>query len=175
MPLPTWMKIRPEISSDKHQVYAINLAAFPTPAEAELVGRLQRNAAPLVSLVAEQQGSLLGHILFSPVILDTAPSLRLMGLAPMAVIPGMQRQGIGSALVEAGLKHCEKLGIGAVAVLGHPGFYPKFGFVSSSYYSIKSEYDVAAEVFMLRQLLAGTLKNTSGTIRYHVEFGKSSS
>lgn len=166
------MRIRKESSCDREAVYAINLAAFPTDAEAELVQRLQLTSNPLISLVAEEAGSLLGHILFSAVTLDTNPSLALMGLAPMAVVPDKQNQGIGSALVEAGLKQCAELGIGAVAVLGHPGFYPKFGFTPSTDFNIKSEYDMPPEVFMLRELSEGYLKNAAGTIRYHEEFGK---
>lgn len=166
------MQIRAETGSELDAIHAINLAAFPSPAEAELVRRLQLSASPLISLVAEEAGTLIGHILFSPVMLDSDSTLALMGLAPMAVMPDRQKQGIGSALVEAGLKHCTELEIGAVAVLGHPGFYPKFGFTPSIEFAIKPEYDVPAEVFMLKELSEGYLKNASGIIRYHEEFSR---
>lgn len=166
------MQIREEARSELDAIHAINLAAFPSSAEAELVRRLRLSANPLISLVAVESGAVIGHILFSPVILDTDSTLALMGLAPMAVMPGRQKQGIGSALVEAGLQHCAELEIGAVAVLGHPDFYPKFGFRASTEFAIKSEYDVPAEVFMLKELSKDYLKNASGIIRYHEEFSK---
>lgn len=166
------MLIREETRSELEAIYAIHITAFPSPAEAELVKRLQLSASPLISLVAEEADTLIGHILFSPVILDADSTLALMGLAPMAVMPDRQKQGIGSALVEAGLKRCAELEIGAVAVLGHPGFYPKFGFTPSTEFAIKSEYDVPSEVFMLKELSEGYLNNASGTIRYHEEFSK---
>ena len=166
------MQIRKEISSDREAVYAINLAAFPTDAEAQLVERLRAGAYPIISLVAQESDSLVGHILFSPVTLDSDPTLALMGLAPMAVLPNRQGSGIGSALVAAGLQYCTELGVGAVAVLGHPDFYAKFGFIASAKFGITSEYDVPAEVFMLKELSGDYLKNCTGTIRYHAEFGK---
>ncbi|MFT7470251.1 MAG: putative acetyltransferase [Kiritimatiellia bacterium] len=93
-----------------------------------------------------------------------------MGLAPMAVLPTYQRQGIGSALVEAGLAQCRLNACGAVAVLGHPEYYPKFGFEPSTNFAIKSEYDAPKEVFMIVELETGYLEDCSGTISYHEEF-----
>jgi len=119
---------------------------------------------------ATVDGKLVGHILFSPVTLDSKSALQLMGLAPMAVLPSQQRQGIGSALVEAGLAQCHLAKCGAVAVLGHPDYYPKFGFKPSTNFAIKSEYDVPAQVFMIVELEKGYLKDCSGTIAYHEEF-----
>ncbi|GJM14621.1 MAG: N-acetyltransferase [Pseudohongiella sp.] len=166
------MKIRAEIEADFSSVQALNLAAFPEAGEAKLVARLRENAPPVISLVAELEGAVVGHILFSSVTLDTQPSLQLMGLAPMAVLPEFQRQGIGSALVEAGLAKCREMEFGAVVVLGHPDYYPKFGFKPSTHFSIKSEYDVPADVFMIAELKEGYLSDSSGTISYHEEFGK---
>ena len=123
-----------------------------------------------MSLVAEQDGLLVGHILFSPVTLDSNTSLILMGLAPMAVHPDYQGRGIGKALIEAGLKQCEEMQVGAVVVLGHPEYYPKFGFVPSTHFQIRCEYDVPSEAFMLKELQAEYLNGRHGTIRYHEEF-----
>ena len=94
-----------------------------------------------------------------------------MGLAPMAVVPGKQRQGFGSALVRAGLEQVKELGFVAVVVLGHPGFYPRFGFVPSSRFGIDCEYDVPAEVFMALELQPESLGGRSGRVKYHAAFG----
>lgn len=96
--------------------------------------------------------------------------LKIMGLAPMAVAPSQQRRGIGSALVRAGLERCRALGAGAVVVLGHPAFYPRFGFVPSTHFNIACEYDMPEEAFMVMELERGFLRGASGTIRYHEAF-----
>ena len=165
------MLIRAERDTDHAAVHALNAAAFPTSAEADLVDALRREARPLVSLVAECDGTVVGHILFSPVSLENRPDLGIMGLAPMAVVPDHQRSGIGSALVRAGLAECRRLGFSAVVVLGHPEYYPRFGFSPSVRYGIRSEYDVPDEVFMALELVPGALREASGTVRYHPAFG----
>ena len=162
--------IRAEEENDRAAVHALNAAAFATAAEADLVDVLRLNAAPVVSLVAECEGAVVGHILFSPVTLTGHPDLKIMGLAPMAVAPSLQSEGIGSALVRAGLERCRSLGSGAVVVLGHPGYYPRFGFSPSVRYGIGSEYDVPDEVFMITELQPGFLGGAAGTIQYHIAF-----
>ena len=94
-----------------------------------------------------------------------------MGLAPMAVRPENQKQAIGSALVEAGLKQCEHAGIAAVVVLGHPEYYPKFGFVPAPPLGLTCEYAVPDEVFMVAELTPGALADRSGLIKYAPPFG----
>ncbi|MDH3444329.1 MAG: N-acetyltransferase, partial [Deltaproteobacteria bacterium] len=94
----------------------------------------------------------------------------IMGLAPMAVSPDHQRKGVGSALVRAGLEECKKLGFGAVVVLGHPRFYPRFGFTPAVRFGVGCEYDVPEETFMLMELRPGYLGGASGKIRYHSAF-----
>jgi putative acetyltransferase len=164
------MRIRPETEADQAAVFSINAAAFPTDAEAKLVDLLRASAEPLVSLVAADNHDVVGHIMFTPVTLEPYDDLQLMGLAPMAVSPSRQREGIGTALVNAGLEACRALGIGVVAVLGHPGYYPRFGFRPSSQWGINCEYDVPEEVFMLLELSASYLQDKQGTIRYHAAF-----
>ena len=164
------MLIRRETEADKSAVEELLLSTFEENSESRLVTQLRAHAKPLVSLVAEQDGKVIGHILFSPVILDSNPSLQLMGLAPMAVKPSQQRLGIGTALIEAGLHHCQQQKIGAVVVLGHPDYYPKFGFSSAADYDIKSEYDVPTETFMLIELQEDYLHGHSGTVQYHEAF-----
>ena len=164
------MHIRLEEEQDWPAVRAVNESAFETSAEADLVDALREQAAPLVSLVAANHGSIVGHILFSPVTLSGHPELKIMGLAPMAVTRPYQSQGIGSLLVRAGLEECTKLGFGAVVVLGHPRYYPRFGFVPAGRYGIACEYEVPEDAFMLVELRPGYLRTASGTIRYHAAF-----
>ena len=145
------MLIRLEQETDRQQIRTINTRAFDTSAEANLVDILRRSGVPLISLVAEENGQLIGHILFSPITLQgqtDAPAIA--GLGPMAVLPDWQGQGVGSHLVTTGLKYCSEAGYDAVVVLGHPEYYPRFGFVPASRFNIKSEYEVPDEVFMLK-------------------------
>ena len=151
-------------------MHAVNASAFETPAEANLVDVLRREAHPVISLVAEDDGAIVGHIMFSPVSLSDLADLKIMGLGPMAVVPKHQRKGIGSALVRAGLEKCKEIAFGAVIVLGHSGYYPRFGFSPSVRYGIRCEYDVPEDVFMVTELQPGYLKNASGIIKYHPAF-----
>jgi putative acetyltransferase len=164
------MLIRSEESTDYVSVHEVNAAAFDTPAEANLVDVLRKEAHPIISLVAEDNGKILGHIMFSPVSLSDHVDLQIMGLAPLAVLPGYQRKGIGSALVKKGLVKCQELGFGAVVVLGHARYYPRFGFLPSTVFGIQSEYDVPEEVFMVKELIPGYLRHGSGMIQYHAAF-----
>ena len=164
------MRIRPERPADIPGIRAVNLAAFETGIEADLVDILRRQAESIVSLVADDTGAIVGHILFSPVTLLTDPELRITGLAPMAVVPARQRQGIGSALIREGLARCQQLGFCATIVLGHAEYYPRFGFTPASRLGLACEYDVPDGVFMALELHQGALKGKSGTIRYHSAF-----
>jgi len=148
----------------------VNEIAFGTPTEANLVELLRAQTSPLVSLVADNDGSIVGHILFSPVILSDDRGIVIMGLAPMAVVPAFQRRGIGSALVLAGLEACRHVGVDAVVVLGHAAFYPRFGFVPASRFGITSEYTVPDDVFMALELRPGILSGRTGQVRYHPAF-----
>ncbi len=131
---------------------------------------LRARARPVISLVAEDKGAVVGHIMFSPVLLADHEELTIMGLAPMAVARDHQRMGIGSALVRAGLARCEKAGCDAVVVLGYPNYYPRFGFLPGVRYAIKSEYNVADDVFMVLELHTASLQGISGVITYHELF-----
>ena len=171
MPRESRLLIRAEERADRAAVRAVLASAFPTPAEADLVDALREQARPLISLVAEGLEDIAGHILFSPVSLSGHPGLKMMGLAPMAVTPSRQRQGVGSALARAGLEECQRLGFGAVVVLGHPEYYPRFGFVPAARFDIRCEYAVPEEAFMVLELHPGYLHGASGTIKYHAAFG----
>ena len=166
------MRIRAEAKRDRAAVRAINIEAFENQAEADLVDALREQANAIVSLVAEQDGTIVGHIMFSPVALIGHPELRIMGLAPMAIASTQQRRGIGTALVRAGLEQCSALGSGAVVVLGHPTYYPRFGFVPSTRWNIRCEYEAPTEAFMAIELQPGYLDGKAGTIRYHPAFAQ---
>ena len=166
------MNIRKEKDNDKDKIWKVNAEAFETEAEANLVNALRDSGIPFISLVAEEDEVIVGHILFTPVkLMDDDSGLKLVGLAPMAVLSKHQKKGIGSQLVKTGIERCSAQGYDAVVVLGHPDYYPRFGFVSSVKYQIKSEYDVPDEAFMVRELKEGSLKNKNGIIKYHAAFG----
>lgn len=163
--------IRPETPADHVAVYEVNRRAFGQAAEADLVERLRREASPYVSLVAEAGEQVVGHIFFSPVEVESGDrSLTVMGLAPMAITPEWQRQDIGSRLVREGLRVCRQQGVQAVVVLGHPEYYPRFGFQPAEGFGLQSEYDVPAEAFMAMELEPGALEGVRGVVRYHVAF-----
>ena len=165
------LSIRPEGKEDIAAIRQLNRQTFDTDAEANLVDALRKSNVSILSLVAEYKDTIIGHILFSEVSLDGyCPGIRISGLAPMAVLPEYQRQGIGSQLVIRGNEACRYAGYSAVAVLGHPQFYRRFGFEPSINYKIRSEFDVPDEVFMIKELQKDALMNCSGTIRYHNAF-----
>lgn len=166
--------IRPEESKDYAAVYEAVSAAFETTAEAELV-KLLRSVSEVISLVAEINSQIIGHIMFSPVSLideQTNPiDIKIAGLAPVAVAPAHQKTGVGKALIEAGLETCQKKGFVACFLLGHPNYYPKFGFSPAfSTFSIQSTYNVPDPVFMALELQSGALEGLSGIIHYHSTF-----
>lgn len=164
------MMIRPEEPADHPAIRQVNLLAFDGEPEANLAEALRRDASPVISLVAEDAGEIVGHIMFSPVSIDGTLPGNVMGLAPMAVAPDRQGQGIGTALVRAGIEACRSAGCRGIVVLGHPGFYPRFGFKPASEYGLKSEYVVPDEAFMALPLGANDFGESPGIVRYHAAF-----
>ncbi|HEV3144990.1 MAG TPA: N-acetyltransferase [Gemmataceae bacterium] len=162
------LTIRPEgLIEDEPGIRAVLLAAFPTNAEAHLVDRLRTNGHNIISLVAELDGVVVGSILFSPVI---AGSSRGLGLAPLAVLPKHQRQGIGSALVREGLALCKGKGCEFVVVLGHLDFYRRFGFQPASQSGIQNEFG-ASDSFMFKYMRLD-LPFMGTIVRYGLEFAE---
>jgi putative acetyltransferase len=148
----------------------LNTAAFGSPAEAVLVDVLRSSVATLVSLVAAEDGEIQGHIMFSPVRIDGAADVRAMGLAPMAVTPERQRRGIGTSLIAAGLEQCRQAGVEAVFVVGHPTYYPRYGFVPARGLGFTCEFNVRDDAFMVIELVRGRLERRAGTVHFHEAF-----
>jgi putative acetyltransferase len=166
--------IRPEREADFTQVYQINRLAFGQDAEARLVDLLRKSDAfiPALSLVATVENEVVGHILFTGILIrdDQGNKHGSLALAPMAVRPDLQNQGIGGQLIRQGLQTARELGYKSVMVLGHEHYYPRFGFVPAGKWGIKTLYDVPANVFMGIELVKGGLQDVAGTVHYPKEF-----
>ncbi len=165
--------IRPERVEDASRVRLVNELAFGQPAEADLIERLRRACTDALSLVAEE-GDVVGHILFTPVAVEGAGKRALgMGLAPMAVLPDRQRQGIGAQLVKRGLDILRERGCPFVVVVGHPEYYPRFGFEPASAHGLASQWEgVPDAAFMVLVLDEQTMAGVSGVAMYREEFGE---
>ena len=145
------VEIRRESPGEALQVRLVNESAFGGAAEAEVIDRLRETCSEFVSLVAVLDDRIIGHILFTPAVLvSNQRRVAGMGLAPLAVLPEYQNRGIGGELVRAGLLEMQTCACPFVIVLGHPGYYPRFGFEIASKYGIRSEYEgVPDEAFMI--------------------------
>lgn len=163
--------IRPQETEDAPQVRRVNEQAFGQRLEADLVEKLQEACSDALSLVAED-ADIVGHILFTPVTIEGAEGQVVgMGLGPMAVLPGRQRQGIGSRLVERGLETLRQRGSPFVVVVGHPQYYPRFGFERASARGFASQWEsIPDSAFMVLILDEQVMKEVSGTVRYRREF-----
>lgn len=170
------MFVRAESEEDRPAIREINERAFGRAGEADLVEALRASARPYISLVAVYEGRTVGHILFSPVSIVTDTSAGAargaLALGPMAVLPEFQNRGVGSELVRRGLDECRRLGHEAVVVVGHPEFYPRFGFVPARAKGLECEYPVPDEVFMAAELREGALDGLKGVVKYRPEFDK---
>jgi putative acetyltransferase len=164
--------VRDEQPHDATAIRAVNEQAFGQAGEADLVDALRARGAVTLSLVAVVEDEIIGHILFTPApIVDAAgAATAAVALGPMAVHPAHQRRGIGSRLVEVGLERLRAAGHQLVVVLGHPTYYPRFGFVPASRLAIGCTWDVPDDVFMALELGAGAARGFSGTAHYQPEF-----
>lgn len=167
--------IRTEQENDHDSIREVNILAFNNQEnEAKLIENIRKTEyfIPDLSLIAvNHQSNVIGHILFSEIQLETANAiLPTLGLAPMAVQPQYQRQGIGSRLVAKGLEYCKELGCEHIFVLGHPHYYPKFGFVPANIFGITSTFPVPDEAFMALELTENSLNGKGGTVLYPPAF-----
>lgn len=158
--------IRPAAAADWDAIHVVETAAFGRPDEADLVDALRADGDALVELVAEEGGAIVGHILFSPLATDTGAAFA--ALAPVAVAPGRQKDGLGGALILAGLDACRAKGIAAVILLGHPDYYPRFGFSAEAARTVKAPFSGPAfmGLALTKDALAGPV-----TITYAKAFG----
>src|SRR5688572_15375405 len=163
--------VRPELPRDRLAVHDVLVRAFPSDGEARLVEALRGQTDPQVSLVADCASGVIGHILFTPVAIRGGErTSSAMGLGPMAVLPGHQRSGVGSLLVRAGLAACAALDEPVVVVLGHPDYYPRFGFVPAWEHGLYYVRPGANPAFMVCELERGALRRHSGEVVYAPAF-----
>jgi putative acetyltransferase len=165
------ISIRVEQPGDADGVRETNQKAFGSPLEARLVDAL-RTSSDYLSLVATIDGRVVGHILFTPVTIEPPVDRRIAGLAPMAVRPEHQRSGIGGQLIRAGLAECRRQGYSAVVVLGHPEYYPRFGFVPAHTFGLRCEFPSPPEAFMATELERDALRRIRGLVRYLAQFAE---
>lgn len=166
------LQILPESTNDAAAVHAVNLAAFPTVTEADLVDALRDELDDWTSFVAVKDERIVGHLLFTPVVLEPTPRKppRILGLGPMAVHPDVQGHGIGSTLVDTGLSEIARAGADGVVVLGHPEWYPRFGFVPAAHYGLKLGLAAPPEAFLALELTSGVFPRDGAMVHYHALF-----
>jgi putative acetyltransferase len=183
------MRIRAETETDHDTVRKIVAAEFDTGTEADFVETVSRRG-PVVSLVAEDSKDsedsedskdagdaadaarhLVGHVLLSPVPLDGDSSVKLAGLVSLAVVPERQGEGIGSALMRAGLDRCRELGFDGVVALGHPDFYTRFGFAPAASFGLRFRYRVPEDAFLALELKPHALEGKSGAVNHLAGLG----
>jgi putative acetyltransferase len=178
--------IRAEEERDRRAVFDVNALAFGRDNEARLVDELRQSTAfvPGLSLVAldrpSETGSsagrdpiVVGHVLFTRIaIREESKSHDALALAPLAVLPSHQRRGFGAALVRKGLDDARRLGHRVVIVVGHPEYYPRFGFVPASPLGITAPFEVRTEAFMALALVPGGFRHVRGLVEYPVEFSR---
>jgi putative acetyltransferase len=162
------IEIREERPDDAPAIREVNKRAFGQDQEGNIVDALRTNGAVSLSLVAAVNGRIVGHIMYSPITVGGVITGAALG--PMAVVPEYQRQGIGSKLVEAGNEKLQDVDCPFIIVLGHPNYYPRFGFRPASMYGIECEWAVPDDVFMLLVLDEAKMQGVSGLAKYRHEF-----
>ncbi len=169
------IRIREERPEDIGEIGKVNeeafTQAFGQAPEADLVDRLRENSPRLLSIVAVNGDNVVGHILFSPARIEGDRIVEGMGLAPMAVLPKFQRQGIGTRMVQAGIEMLKNQGWPFIIVLGHPEYYPRFGFERASHKGVSCQWEgVPDEAFMILILDEKAMERVSGVVKYRCEF-----
>lgn len=164
------IEVQKERKADFSQVDEVLYQAFKRDEEADLVRKLRKNGN-YIGLVALKEDKVVGHCFFSPAPIKTSSGLvDALALAPVAVLPSYQNRGVGTLLIHKGLKECKEEGISIVTVLGHPNYYPRFGFTSGYEKGINAPFEVPAEAFMVLELQEGSLASVKGVVQYPPEF-----
>lgn len=165
------LSIREEAQDDISAIHELNVSAFHGPTEAEIVDLLRDSGALRYSLVALEEGEIVGHLAFSPVtITDDKNAVPALALGPMAVIPSRQRRGVGSKLIKYWLENFADEKDNLIVVVGHAGYYPRFGFQPAKAHGISCEFDVPDDAFMVLELRPGAQTEIQGIVRYHPAF-----
>lgn len=159
--------VRPEQPGDAAAIHALLAASFPTDAEARLVDLLRAAGHLTLSLVADEDGAVVGHVAFSPV--DVERGAGGIGLAPLAVAASHRRRGLGAELIRVGLADCRSGGYGWVVVLGDPAYYGRFGFRPAALVGLSDEFGGGA-AFQVLELVPAALSSVQGLVRYAPEF-----
>lgn len=165
--------IRPETPEEYAAIHAVNALAFGREQEARLVDTLRQSPGftPELSLVAVEAGQVVGHVLFSPIRIETeSGDVPILSLAPVAVRPEAQNRGIGSQLIRHGLDECRRLGHTIVVLIGHPNYYPRFGFSPARAMGLEAPFPIPDEAFMALELVPGALAGVTGLVRYPPAF-----
>ena len=164
-------RVRPERDDDADAIHRVHAAAFGRPGEADLLRALRGSADRYLGLVAETDGAVAAHVAFSAVAIEHGrPAHPTLALGPLAVDPALQRRGAGAALVEAGLRACAERGAGLVFVLGHPAYYPRFGFEPALPRGFLYQSAERSRAFFVRELVPGAADGLSGRVTYHPAF-----
>lgn len=166
--------IRKEEEKDHKQIYEVNKLAFQQENESKLIEKIRKseNFIPELSIVAEIDNRIVGHIFFSKIKIIGDSDYESLALAPMAVIPEFQKRGIGSELIKKGIDKAKELGFDSIIVLGHKEYYPKFGFQRASKWNIKCPFEVPDDVFMAIELTEKAFEGAAGTVEYPDEFNE---
>lgn len=169
------MVIRTETRDDYNKVFQVNYEAFRNREdESKLVEKIRNSKQfiPELSIVAEENNEIVGHILLSKAeIVNGDNNYEVIVLAPIAVKPELQNKGIGGQLIQEGLKRCKNLGYGIVLLIGHPTYYPRFGFKPARQFGLKlKQFNVSDEVFMVCEVIDGELDKIKGELKYPETF-----
>jgi putative acetyltransferase len=164
--------IRPEKPEDPSAIFRVNKVAFGRESEAALVDKLRSRGALVISLVAVQDNEVIGHIAFVPINIDGSPTREGITLAPLAVLPTYQRKGVGIGLIKAGLTECRRLGYKFVVLVGHPDYYPQFGFIQAKSRGLICEYAAPDAAWMVLELHEGALSGKGGKVTFPPEFAE---
>ena len=166
------IEIRSETQSDYEAVRELNKLAFGQNIEGEIVDKIRSACGEILSLVAVRKGAVVGHIMFSPLTVScNDKEIRGMGLGPMAVLPQYQNQGIGTLLVNEGIRILNEKKTPFIVVLGHAEYYPRFGFKTASNYGLVPQWEgVPDDVFMVLFLDKSFENHVRGVVNYRHEF-----